>query len=104
MYSHHWPDEVNETNSSDDAAREWLSLFLKGQKAKDQETKLWLMGTDVLELLLAEQGSPDELENMRIQDNTLGLEIYVTSSLEQMIAKPFLKAATWKLLRVLSPE
>ena len=102
MYAHRWPDEINSGNASDGSAREWLNLFLKGQKAKDPDTKLWLMGRDSVELLLSEHGTPDELEGMRLFDNKLELEVYVTPSLDAMFAKPYLKASTWKLLRTLS--
>lgn len=98
MYTHNWPEASVGESSTDVAAREWLSLFLQGQKAKDPDTKLWLMGEDVLELLLSEHGAPQELEGKRIVHEQLGMEVYVTVSLDQMLANPSLKAVAWKLL------
>ena len=100
MYTHSWPQSSIVGSPSDDsAAQEWLGLFLKGQIAKDPDTKLWLMGNDGLELLLAEHGSPNDLQEKQVVHKQLDLEVYVTASLSQIAASPRLKASTWQLLR-----
>lgn len=100
MYTHSWPQSSIVGSPSDDsAAQEWLGLFLKGQIAKDPDTKLWLMGNDGLELLLAEHGSPNDLQEKQVVHKQLDLEVYVTASLSQIAASPRLKASIWQLLR-----
>lgn len=102
MYTHSWPEACIGDTADDAAASEWLHLFLKGQKAKEPDTKLWLMGEDGLELLLAEHGTPETLEGKRIESKQLDLEIYVTDSLGRMLIEPAFKAAAWKLLGSIS--
>ena len=108
MYDLHWPDQLNKTKASEEkvsdaVAAEWLYLFFKGQLAKDSETKLWLMGEDIVELMLSKHGAREELEGTRLSDNKLGMEVFVSPSLSDLAAKPYLKASVWKLLRVLAP-
>lgn len=103
MYNLHWPDQLNKDKTDDKDASEWLLLFFKGQLAKDPNTKLWLMGDDLIELMLSRQGRREELEGTRIFDNNLGMEVFVAPSLSDLASKPYLKATLWKLLKVLSP-
>lgn len=94
-----WP--IEGLPGSDKDAEQWLRVFLKGQLNQDPETKVWMMGEDLVELVLSKHGSLSELVGLRLQDNQTGLEVLVTDSLGEMIRKPFLKATAWKTLKQL---
>lgn len=108
MYSLSWPEVVASANQKSDkgdgASEDWLRAFLKGQFTQDPQTQLWMMGDDVLELLLSKHGPKEEIQGVRLKDTQLGMEVLVTASLGDMMAKPYLKASVWQLLRTLSPS
>ena len=103
-HAQRWPDELAGASVSDSAAQTWLQLFFDGQRVADPDTKLWLMGNDVLDILLKEHGAPSDLEGMRIHDSRLQMDVYVTPSLDSILERPYLKAGVWQLLRELSAE